>query len=305
MKIMICANALIGDSTTLSMTSKAFVAWQKSRVNALACAMRRGKELGAQKCFILGGLFGTGFIPKHLIEDAVGEIEAFEDPVAYYPFANETQLVDSGVVIPENLTVEPRAAAYFNVTLGDGFDAQVRREDDVQLVLNNNGGSETVKIGNIEPAGFGEPTSSGFLIIEADGPAVQTEWIEMAEHPFIEMVITLDNPSSMAEIVKIVGTTVKDTDRAAALRIVLRGSVPLDVHINTEQLEQSLQNHFFYVEIQDECTVGLDATGLDSDVSLLAEFVRLVSDDMTLSETEKTRVLRCGWNVLNGKELAE
>ena len=77
------------------------------------------------------------------------------------------------------------------------------------------------------------------------------------------------------------------------------------MHINTEQLEQSLQNHFFYVEIQDECTVGLDATGLDSDVSLLAEFVRLVSDDMTLSETEKTRVLRCGWNVLNGKELAE
>ena len=38
---------------------------------------------------------------------------------------------------------------------------------------------------------------------------------------------------------------------------------------------------------------------------LYAEFVRQASGDDSLSETEKTRILRCGWNVLNGKELAE
>lgn len=109
----------------------------------------------------------------------------------------------------------------------------------------------------------------------------------------------------MSEIVKTVGLKVRDMDRSSALRIVLHGKVPLAVHVNTEQLEESLRSHFFYVEIQDECTVDLDEQSLEGDVSLLAEFARLTVEDMSLSESERTRVLRCSWNVLNGKELVE
>ena len=101
------------------------------------------------------------------------------------------------------------------------------------------------------------------------------------------------------------GEAVKEVDRAACLRVELKGRMPLDVYINTEELAEQLGRYFFYVEVVDECERDLDIAELDTDVSLLAEFVRRVTGDDSLSEAEKTRILRCGWNVLNGKGLAE
>ena len=41
------------------------------------------------------------------------------------------------------------------------------------------------------------------------------------------------------------------------------------------------------------------------EVSLMAEFARQVQGDDSLSPSEKSRIVRCGWNALNGKGLVE
>ena len=66
-----------------------------------------------------------------------------------------------------------------------------------------------------------------------------------------------------------------------------------------------LSGRFFYAEVANECTINLEEGELDTDVSLIAEFVRMVDSDDSLSPSEKMRIMRCGWNALNGKELAE
>jgi hypothetical protein len=48
----------------------------------------------------------------------------------------------------------------------------------------------------------------------------------------------------------------------------------------------------------------VDRNALENDISLQSEFVRLVLQDESLSETERSRLISCGWNALNGKEVA-
>lgn len=117
--------------------------------------------------------------------------------------------------------------------------------------------------------------------------------------------VFLDGLTSSRELITTVGEAVKEIDRGSCLRVELKGRIPLDVYINTEELAAQLERYFFYVEVVDECALDIDVAELETDVSLLAEFVRFVASDDSLSETEKTRILRCGWNVLNGKEPAE
>ena len=127
----------------------------------------------------------------------------------------------------------------------------------------------------------------------------------MATHPFVVHEIVLEGLESSRDLVTTVGEAVKEINRDACLRVELKGRIPLDVYINTADLAEQLERYFFYVEVVDECELDIKVADLETDVSLLAEFVRQVNGDDSLSETEKTRILRCGWNVLNGKELAE
>ena len=57
--------------------------------------------------------------------------------------------------------------------------------------------------------------------------------------------------------------------------------------------------------MSDEYSTDVDEEALATDVSLLAEFIRQVESDDSLSPVEKSRIVRCGWNALNAKELAE
>ena len=41
----------------------------------------------------------------------------------------------------------------------------------------------------------------------------------------------------------------------------------------------------------------------ENDISLRSEFVRLALRDETLSEAERNRLVRYGWNALSGKEV--
>ena len=41
----------------------------------------------------------------------------------------------------------------------------------------------------------------------------------------------------------------------------------------------------------------------ENDISLRSEFVRLALQDDSLSESERNRLISCGWNALNGREV--
>ena len=57
-------------------------------------------------------------------------------------------------------------------------------------------------------------------------------------------------------------------------------------------------------EAADVTGMDIDEETFENDISLRSEFVRLALQDDSLSESERNRLISCGWNVLNGKEVS-
>lgn len=158
----------------------------------------------------------------------------------------------------------------------------------------------------LEPTGFGMRVYSGYLLVDIEGGCVESmERVSCALHPCVGKTVDLTGMASSRDMLEAVRAAIADVDEAACLRLALRGAIPLSAYCNTADLNDALNRRFFYAEVIDECMIDVEEEGLENDVGLLAEFIRLVGGDDSLSSTEKTRVMRCGWNALNGKELAE
>ncbi len=60
--------------------------------------------------------------------------------------------------------------------------------------------------------------------------------------------------------------------------------------------DKHIQMLAFLITIMD-----IDEEAFENDISLRSEFVRLALQDDSLSESERNRLISCGWNALNGK----
>ena len=327
MKLMVCANLDVGGLPAIDLASGKIAKWQEDKIEALAAALGDAKEKGVDACVIAGGLFAKGFVAQSLLSETLEEAGCHDIPVHYAPNAGE--LADAADRMPQvegihiaepgddgkTVIVIDAAELVIPIIESTGLDEidAVARPSGALAIIRNGGdigvsladGNEFMRLGPLGPSAFGEKLKSGYLIADVEGGKAASEWVEMATHPFVVHEVVLDGLESSRELVTTVGEAVKGIDRDACLRVELKGRIPLDVYINTVDLAAQLERYFFYVEVVDECALDIDVADLETDVSLLAEFVRQVTGDDSLSETEKTRILRCGWNVLNGKELVE
>ena len=327
MKLMVGVNLGVGGLPAIDLPSDRVPTWEEDKIAALSAALADAKGRGVDACVLAGGLFARGFVAQGLLTKTMTAAGACGIPVKYVPLPGE--LADASDRMPsvDGVTVVmPSSEGAFEISLGegapsisicdgsglDGVDevtrpegpvALVRSRDDIAVSLND--GRQLKRLGPLAPSGFGEGLRSGYMIVSVEGQSASAEWVDAAPHPFVVREVALEGLESSRELVTTVGEAVKDIDRNACVRIELTGRIPLDVYINTSELASQLERYFFYVEVADECELDIDVADLETDVSLLAEFVRQVVGDDSLSETEKTRVLRCGWNVLNGKEPTE
>ena len=327
MRLMICANLAVGDLPAIDLESSKITKWQEDKIEALATALDDAEKKGVDACIIAGGLFAKGFVAQSLLSETLEEAGCHDVSVYYAPIAGE--LTDCADRIPQVEEVHIKEAdnggrstavlecGDLAIPIVDGsgleeVEAIARPSGTIAIIRNGNdigvslaGGAEFMRLGPLCPSAFGEKLKGGYLIVDVANDRAVGEWVEMTMHPFVVHEVDLSGLKSSQGIVMAIGEAVRGIDREACLRVELRGSIPLDVYINTADLALQLEKRFFYVEVIDECVLDIDVANLDADVSLLAEFVRQVTDDDSLSETEKTRILRCGWNVLNGKEPME
>lgn len=324
---MIAAGLGVGDTPSVGIASRDVMAWQQERVKALGAALDDARAKGAEACVLAGGILADGFVPQSLVAGVAEVLAECGLPVMCVPFAHEAEGLESRVdtsglklvrmgsdqctalpISTQDACVEVFVEEVNTVDIKDmrparGVLTVLRDDHSVTVVLPD---GTWVPLGPLEPASFAEPLPSGYLLVDlGEGEDCPHEWVEVAQHPFVTRKVKLGGQTSTRELVTSVGNAVKDVSRDACLRIELGGKIPLDVYINTDELATQLGKYFSYVEIADSCSLDLDVAALDTDVSLLGEFVRQVSEDDSLSAREKVRILRCGWNALNGKELAE
>ena len=86
------------------------------------------------------------------------------------------------------------------------------------------------------------------------------------------------------------------------VRVRLTGEDDLTAERGISYLKKRLAERFFYAELTDARTVRMDLEQYRGDISLRGAFVREVLSDDSLSEEEKTEILRCGLGALSGRE---
>ena len=88
------------------------------------------------------------------------------------------------------------------------------------------------------------------------------------------------------------------------MRVTLTGRSAFGLTMNSDVLKKQLQNRIFFVEVYDNTVMDIDEEAFETDISLRSEFVRLALQDDSLSESERNRLISCGWNALNGREVS-
>ena len=84
----------------------------------------------------------------------------------------------------------------------------------------------------------------------------------------------------------------------------MRGRAAFALPIPLEQIREKLESRVFFAQVFDGTVMDVNEAEFENDISLRSEFVRLALRDESMSETERNRLIRCGWNALCGKEVS-
>ena len=106
---------------------------------------------------------------------------------------------------------------------------------------------------------------------------------------------------SEKEILRKINRAINTLDRDSFLRIRLVGRSAFGLTINADALAEQLQSKLFFAEVFDSTVMDIDTDAFETDISLRSEFVRLAMQDESLSESERNRLISCGWSALGGK----
>ena len=103
------------------------------------------------------------------------------------------------------------------------------------------------------------------------------------------------------EIIRKINNAVKSIAFDTFVRITIMGRLAFGMMLDVDALKKQLQNRIFFVEVYDNTVMDIDAEAFENDISLRSEFVRLALQDDSLSESERSRLISCGWNALKGE----
>ena len=301
MKVMVCADVRIGDPAVLNMAPDRLMVWQRDKVRAFADALAGARELGAEACLVAGGLFAEGFVPQSLLDAAVEAMGSCGMLVTYVMASGEARGFEERVILPQNVD------CHRDVPTGLWNGIRIGRDDGGAFVsFATPEGNATQTVGALEPSSFEGAEQSGFWLLDiADDQVVSQRFVGRATHPFVTRAANVGGCQSSKEVADRVAAAVAGANGDACLRLELWGGFAFGTHFDVERLSEVLNSRFFYAEVSNEALVAVSPEELEGDISLMAEFVRLVAAENSLSPVEKSRILACGWNAMNGKELAQ
>jgi hypothetical protein len=143
------------------------------------------------------------------------------------------------------------------------------------------------------------------LDIDEEAGKIQDTFIPFAERKLHEVPVDVTGANTTAEMIDIVkDALVKGAfDKKDLLKIVLRGALDVECEKDVESLVARFKSQYYFVKAYDETTLKVDIMDYMYDESLKGEFVRMVMNEVSLSEEEKAIVIRYGLQALAGEEV--
>ena len=157
--------------------------------------------------------------------------------------------------------------------------------------------------GCLEGRGFDECGKKGYVLLEVDQRGrVFHRFVPFAKRRLHARSCDVTDISSQLELENRVLKATEGIPATDLVKVTLTGGVRAHDVIDRVHLSSVLADQFYFAKINDETRLQIDPAEFANDVSLKGEFVRRVLAS-NLSETEKERVIACGFRALSGEEL--
>ncbi len=155
-----------------------------------------------------------------------------------------------------------------------------------------------VYCGCLEPRGFDEPGSHGFVLLDVneDTGVISEEFVPFAARDLKEIFVDVTGAEDSVSIIEkvrqaLLGSDVKSSDY---VKIVLTGDLDAECEKDEGFIFKSFEEEFYLVKIYDKTGIKVDFEKYRNDASLKGEFVRKVLFDPELTEEEKGEIIRIG-----------
>lgn len=321
MKLLFSADVRLGAVCVENLTADRARKWRAARTEKLSELMDQAAQNNAAYVALYGRLFGQERVSESVIDALFAAVrENNRIRVLVFLDADEYNRVVYRSDIPENLnlfctqTPDMYTDEHIALRLKKGAtELQLSEHDPIWIQRAADGSyilsgtAEEQTIPSFEPIGFEdiERLHYGYGILEwtEEKPGAYTA-IKWQKYAFREIEIKILSGDEQKEILRKINAAVRDIDMDTFLRITLTGRSAFGLRLNGDALASQLQRRIFSVEVYDNTIMDIDEEAFENDISLRSEFVRLALQDDSLSESERNRLIACGWNALNGKEVS-
>ncbi len=321
MKLLLCADVRLGAVCTENLGVKLSHRWQSARTEKLSDLIDQAAQNNAGYAALYGQLFGQERVSESVIDDLFKAVK--EDghiQVMVFLNADEYNRIAYRNDIPENLhlvctqTDDSYVDECIALRIDKGItELQLSDNDPVRIIKNADGTFEIEgfddrkTVPSFEPIGFQDAADRtfGYGILEWDEESLGEYSVTKSQKYSYESIeIKILPEDGQKEIIRAINSAVAKIDIDTLLRITLIGKSAFGITLNADALENQLRNKIFFVEVYDNTIMDIDEESFENDISLRSEFVRLALHDDALSEAERNRIISCGWNALNGKEVS-
>ena len=317
-KMLFCADVQLGAICTENCDLKQSHKWQAARNAKLADLMDRAAQNNAAYVALFGQLFGQERVSESVIDVLFHAVEESKK-IQTLTFLNEEEYkrISYRNDIPNNLHIfctkvqnhyedghiELRTdKGIVELCLADVQPLRIRRNDTGKYGIY--GMQEEHGIPSFEPTGFedAEGLNCGFGVLDWAGNSFGTFTFNPDQkYAYRAIEIKIGPEDDAKEIERKINYAVRMIPYDTFLRITLTGRSAFGLTLSEDALKNLLQKRIFFVEVYDNTIMDIDEEAFENDISLRSEFVRLALQDDSLSESERNRLISCGWNALNNK----
>ena len=320
MKLLLCADVQLGAACTEKLGIKQSHKWQEARAEKLTDLVDIAARNHASYIALYGRMFGQERISESVIDDLFDAVrENRHIHVLVFLSADEYNRIAYRKDIPENLhlicTQIKDSYVDEDIALRINKGAtELQLSDNTPVIISRSGNAFTVSgfkseqiIPSFEPVGFEDAQDStfGYAILDWEQEALgHFEVKEYQKYTYRTIELKILPEYGQKEILRKINSAVSGIDADTVLRVIITGKSAFGLTLSGDALKNQLQKRFFHIEVYDNTVMDVDESSFENDISLRSEFVRLALQDDSLSETERNRIISCGWNALNGKEVS-
>ena len=156
--------------------------------------------------------------------------------------------------------------------------------------------------GCLEGRGFDECGIKGYVLLNVEGGRVSHRFVPFATRTLHTVECDITGFSSGLDLEERMLASVTDITPKDMVKVVLTGTCSAEATLDLSHLRGVLAEKFYFAKVKDETRLSINAEDYAHDISLKGEFVRRVMAS-SLSESEKERVIACGFRALSGEEL--